>query len=295
MVVVGLMLVVCFGRSVTHRDHSPFGKNEQQVDRLYGEPIKVDGTTRTYLLGDIIADVDFIHYEGKSRATHVTFYKDSPVPIISNRITMQEAQRLMREVSGGGQWKFEQDDSRYGRLALKYIYREKSLRIIYRRLRYDTHKELRAFYVEDFGSLGVTDLSSLVSFGGAFDAEPPSKPVSSSTADKTSYEDQEFDEVLGALSVKARDKARKQSQGRRILNDARQMDAAIDQWALEKGKKDGDTVVTSEAATYLKGKWKDTDLLGNTYVISAVGFNQIKIATTTKSSLDGVGIDWGQF
>jgi hypothetical protein len=28
-------------------------------------------------------------------------------------------------------------------------------------------------------------------------------------------------------------KARKQSQGRRILNDARQMDAAVDQWAMD--------------------------------------------------------------
>ncbi len=101
--------------------------------------------------------------------------------------------------------------------------------------------------------------------------------------------------LLAALAIPGFVKARKQSQGRRILNDARQMDAAIDQWSLEKGKKDGDTVTTSEAATYLKGQWKDTDLLGNSFTLSTVGSNQIKIATTTKSSLDGVGIDWGQF
>ena len=48
--------------------------------------------------------------------------------------------------------------------------------------------------------------------------------------------------LLAALAVPGFIKARKQSQGRRIVNDARQMDAAIDQWAQEKGKKDGDPV-----------------------------------------------------
>ena len=101
--------------------------------------------------------------------------------------------------------------------------------------------------------------------------------------------------LLAALAIPGFVKARKQSQGRRILNDARQMDAAIDQWALEKGKKDGDAVTTSEAASYLKGSWKDVDLLGNSYTVSNVGSNQVQISATTKSALDGVGIDWGQF
>src|SRR5207245_7491141 len=65
--------------------------------------------------------------------------------------------------------------------------------------------------------------------------------------------------LLAALAVPGFVKARKQSQGRRILNDARQMDAAIDQWALEKGKKDGDAVVTTEAQTYLKTAWTAND------------------------------------
>ncbi len=101
--------------------------------------------------------------------------------------------------------------------------------------------------------------------------------------------------LLAALAIPGFVKARKQSQGRRIINDARQMDAAIDQWALEKGKKDGDTVTTSEAASYLKGPWKNVDLLGNSFTISNVGSNQVQINATTKSALDGVGIDWGQF
>ena len=42
--------------------------------------------------------------------------------------------------------------------------------------------------------------------------------------------------IIGLLTVLALPsfiKARKQSQGRRILNDARRMDAAVDQWAMD--------------------------------------------------------------
>jgi type IV pilus assembly protein PilA len=102
--------------------------------------------------------------------------------------------------------------------------------------------------------------------------------------------------LLAALAIPGFVKARKQSQGRRVLNETRQMDAAIDQWALEKGKKDGDTVTTSEAATYIKGgTWSDNDLLGNSYTVGNVGTNQIAISSTTKSALAGVGIDWGAY
>ena len=102
--------------------------------------------------------------------------------------------------------------------------------------------------------------------------------------------------LLAALAIPGFVKARKQSQGRRIINDARQLDAAIDQWALEKGKKDNDAIVTAEAATYLKtGTWQTTDVLGGTYAVGSVGSAQVKIATASKTALDGVGIDWGTF
>jgi prepilin-type N-terminal cleavage/methylation domain-containing protein len=90
-------------------------------------------------------------------------------------------------------------------------------------------------------------------------------------------------------------KARKQSQGRRIVNDARQMDSAIDQWAVEFCKKDGDAVDTVGAATYLKFSWKTTDTLGNPFTVNSVGTTQIKISATSKTSLTGVGIDWGVY
>jgi type IV pilus assembly protein PilA len=104
--------------------------------------------------------------------------------------------------------------------------------------------------------------------------------------------------LLAALAIPGFVKARKQSQGRRVLNDARQMDAAIDQWALENGKKDGDTVVTvgaTGASSYLKTTWNNNDLLGNAYAIGNVGPQQVQINSNTKTALSGVGIDWGAY
>lgn len=101
--------------------------------------------------------------------------------------------------------------------------------------------------------------------------------------------------LLAALAIPGFVKARKQSQGRRILNDVRQIDAAIDQWALEKGKQDGDAVNTTEAGSYLKSGWAVNDLLGNSFTVSSVGTGQVKISTVTKSALTGVGIDWGSY
>src|SRR5204862_4457374 len=81
--------------------------------------------------------------------------------------------------------------------------------------------------------------------------------------------------LLAALAIPGFVCSRKQSQGRRIVNDARQMDAAIDQWAVEKGKKDGDAVNTTEAAVYMKTAWNVNDLLSNPYTVSNVGTGQV--------------------
>jgi prepilin-type N-terminal cleavage/methylation domain-containing protein len=102
--------------------------------------------------------------------------------------------------------------------------------------------------------------------------------------------------LLTVLAIPSFVKARKQAQGRRAMNDVRQIDAAIDQWALEMGLTDGATIVSSQAATYLKPTdWEDYDPLGNAYVLGKVGTNQIRINSTTKSALAGVGIDWGAY
>jgi type IV pilus assembly protein PilA len=102
--------------------------------------------------------------------------------------------------------------------------------------------------------------------------------------------------LLAALAVPGFVKARKQSQGRRIMNDCRQMDAAIDQWSVNSGIADGTTVDSVAAGTYLKTAWNTIDLLGNQWGGTGVtGTGQIQISTATKSSLAGVGIDWGVY
>jgi|SRR5579862_4602913 len=101
--------------------------------------------------------------------------------------------------------------------------------------------------------------------------------------------------LLAALAIPGFVKARKQSQGRRILNDCRQMDAAINQWALETGQSDGATIDTTGAQTYLKVAWNANDLLGNGYALTVVGATQISVNTASKAALDGVGIDWGAY
>src|SRR5580698_9765554 len=90
--------------------------------------------------------------------------------------------------------------------------------------------------------------------------------------------------LLAALAIPAFVKARKQSQGRRIMNDCRQMDAAIDQWSVNSGIADGTTVDTVAAGTYLKTAWFVNDLLGNAYSLNTTGTGQIQISTATKSS-----------
>jgi prepilin-type N-terminal cleavage/methylation domain-containing protein len=101
--------------------------------------------------------------------------------------------------------------------------------------------------------------------------------------------------LLAALAVPGFVKARKQSQGRRTMNDCRQQDAAIDQWSVNSGIADGTTVDTVAAGTYLKSPWKTLDVLGNAYQLGTTGTGQLLISTATKSSLAGVGIDWGVY
>ena len=102
--------------------------------------------------------------------------------------------------------------------------------------------------------------------------------------------------LLAALAIPSFIKNRKQSQGRRIMNDARQIDAAINAWAMEVNASDGSAVNLAAAALYTEsGFINTTDVIGNVYSVGPVGTSQLAIATATKSSLDGVGIDWGSY
>jgi hypothetical protein len=86
------------------------------------------------------------------------------------------------------------------------------------------------------------------------------------------------------------------SRVRRIISDASQMDNAIDQWATETGKQEGDEINTVDAAAYLKsGSWHASDIVGNPYVIGSVGTSQISVSPSTKTLLVGPNIDWGSY
>ena len=101
--------------------------------------------------------------------------------------------------------------------------------------------------------------------------------------------------LLAALAVPGLQRSRMRSQGNRIINDARQADGAIDQWALETGQVNGNAIVTTAAALYLKGAWPTNDLLNNAYTYTVVGPTQVVINATSKTALSGVGIVWGQY
>jgi len=102
--------------------------------------------------------------------------------------------------------------------------------------------------------------------------------------------------LLAVLALPAFIKVRKQSQGKRIVNDARVIDTAVDAWAMENNKADGDAVDLAGINSYSKsGQIHTNDTLGNAYGIGPVGSNQVRIATTTKSALAGVSVDWGAY
>jgi len=101
--------------------------------------------------------------------------------------------------------------------------------------------------------------------------------------------------LIAALVLNNMDKARKQAQGRRIINDCRQVDAAITQWALDTNQQDGAPIDWTTVGTYLKRPISFIDLLGNPYSWGAVGNNQWGISWNTKAELANVGIDWGPY
>ena len=101
--------------------------------------------------------------------------------------------------------------------------------------------------------------------------------------------------LLAALAVPGLQRSRMRSQGMRILNDARQMDQAIDQWALETGQLNGNAIGFPGADAYLKVPWITNDILGNAYTFTVVGPTQVIINGTTKTALSGVGINWGNY
>ena len=102
--------------------------------------------------------------------------------------------------------------------------------------------------------------------------------------------------MFAALAIPGFMRVRKLSQGKRIVNDARIIDSAVNTWALQMSKSDGQAVDVANLGAYSKtGTIPTVDVLGNPYGIGPVGTNQVRIAEATKQALAGVDIEWGGY
>ena len=106
--------------------------------------------------------------------------------------------------------------------------------------------------------------------------------------------------LLAAIAVPGFLRARKRSQASKIINDLRLIDSAMDQYAIETGKKTGDPIAVPDWTNYIK---KDTvlyvtgqDLFGDDYGIQTVDTHPI-VPPTAKANLSDVTDDtfWSPF
>jgi prepilin-type N-terminal cleavage/methylation domain-containing protein len=76
--------------------------------------------------------------------------------------------------------------------------------------------------------------------------------------------------LLAAIAVPNFLRSRKRSQATQVLEDLRLIDSAVDQYAIENNKKEGDTLAWSDVQAYLKTGSRleasgGTDILGNSF------------------------------
>ena len=98
--------------------------------------------------------------------------------------------------------------------------------------------------------------------------------------------------LLAAIAVPNFLRARKRSQASRVLEDLRMLDAALDQYAIERNKKSGDTANFTDLMSYLKTgtalyNSSNTDIFGNTFTGYSVD-SVPKVNTTTFNLLSDV-------
>src|SRR5271154_2907575 len=77
--------------------------------------------------------------------------------------------------------------------------------------------------------------------------------------------------MLAAIAIPNFVKARATSQQNACINNLRQIDAAKNQWALEKGKTNGDMPTADDIKVYLMHNRLPVCPAGGTYIIGAVG------------------------
>ena len=103
--------------------------------------------------------------------------------------------------------------------------------------------------------------------------------------------------LLASIAVPNFMRARVRSQATACKQDLRMIDAAIDQWAMEKNKKTGDAVVVTDLKAYVKENTPmytalaagvPVDTLGSTIVVPAVGSKVVVPAATLTATADVV-------
>jgi prepilin-type N-terminal cleavage/methylation domain-containing protein len=84
--------------------------------------------------------------------------------------------------------------------------------------------------------------------------------------------------LLAAIAIPNFVRARTTSQKNACINNLRQIDGAIQQWALENQKQGSDTVTTANITPYLKSNLMPTEPAGGSYTI-------VDVQTTPACSL----------
>lgn len=108
--------------------------------------------------------------------------------------------------------------------------------------------------------------------------------------------------LLAAIAVPSFMRARMRAQASTVLNEARQLDAAKDQYALENNKTGTVSPAIADLTPYLKAGSKlatngGNDTMGNAFTIGAVSA-RLQVSSTTKDNTsDATGGDsfWGPY
>ena len=98
--------------------------------------------------------------------------------------------------------------------------------------------------------------------------------------------------LLAAIAVPNFLRSRKRSQATQVLEDLRQIDSAVDQWAIENNKAGGSAVTWADVQKYIKNGTRlytsgGKDILGNAFTINAVD-TAPQVAAATYTALSDV-------
>src|SRR5512141_590525 len=81
--------------------------------------------------------------------------------------------------------------------------------------------------------------------------------------------------MLAAIAIPNFVKARNTAQANACINNMKNIDNAIDQWAIEKNKRDTDPVTENEVAEYIKGGQMPTCPAGNSVYTVGPNVNSV--------------------